>query len=101
MSKYHTGELNNLLFNDVQVITDGYTTLLPNVVFFIVKLLSAFIYLVIIDKVFALAFGGRGVCVPVYPYVSQDLKAFAQAGPANGGQDPLLYARDHQQPAGD
>ena len=35
VSKYHTGELNNLLFNDVQVITDGYTTLLPNVVFFI------------------------------------------------------------------
>lgn len=33
VSKYHTGELNNLLFNDVQVITDGYTTLLPNVVF--------------------------------------------------------------------
>ena len=27
VSKYHTGELNNLLFNDVQVITDGYTSL--------------------------------------------------------------------------
>lgn len=68
MSKYHTGELNNLLFNDVQVITDGYTTLLPNVVFFIVKLLSAFIYLVIIDKVFALAFWWAGClcsCLPV------------------------------------
>ena len=63
VSKYHTGELNNLLFNDVQVITDGYTTLLPNVVFFIVKLLSAFIYLVIIDKVFALAFLVGGVFV--------------------------------------
>lgn len=68
VSKYHTGELNNLLFNDVQVITDGYTTLLPNVVFFIVKLLSAFIYLVIIDKVFALAFWWAGClcsCLPV------------------------------------
>ena len=63
VSKYHTGELNNLLFNDVQVITDGYTTLLPNVVFFIVKLFSAFIYLVIIDKVFALAFLVGGVFV--------------------------------------
>ena len=52
VSKYHTGELNNLLFNDVQVITDGYTTLLPNVVFFIVKLLSA-LYTVLALRRFA------------------------------------------------
>lgn len=56
IASYHTGDINNLLFNDVTVITEGFTTMLPNVVFFIVKLVSAFIYLVIIDKVFALVF---------------------------------------------
>lgn len=63
IASYHTGDINNLMFNDVIVITDGFTTMLPNVVFFVVKLLSAFIYLVIIDKVFALVFLIGGIFV--------------------------------------
>ena len=56
ITKYHTGELQNRMTSDVQTISDGFTSILPNLVYFIVKLLSAFIYLVIIDRVFAVVF---------------------------------------------
>jgi ATP-binding cassette subfamily B protein len=46
VSAYHTGELQNRMFNDVTVVTDGMTNILPNVAFYIVKLLCAFVYLV-------------------------------------------------------
>ncbi len=63
ITKYHTGELQNRMFNDVSVIADGFTTILPNVLYFIVKLISAFVYLVMIDRVFALIFLAGGICV--------------------------------------
>lgn len=69
VSAYHTGELNNRIFNDVSVITDGFATLLPNIVFFIVKLTSAFVYLVVIDKVFALVFLVGGLFVFLFTRV--------------------------------
>lgn len=63
VTKYHTGDLQNRMFNDVTIISDGFTTILPNVLYFIVKLACAFTYLVVIDKIFALVFlvGGIGV----------------------------------------
>ena len=63
VSAYHTGELQNRMFNDVTVVTDGMTNIVPNVAFYIVKLLCAFVYLVIIDKVFALVFFIGGIIV--------------------------------------
>ena len=63
ISKYHTGELQNRMFNDVSVIADGFTTILPNIVYFVVKLIAAFSYLVIIDKIFAVVFLVGGVTV--------------------------------------
>lgn len=63
VSAYHTGELQNRMFNDVVVITDGFTTILPNALFFIVKLVCAFAYLVAIDKIFALVFLVGGMLV--------------------------------------
>ncbi|MBQ3904486.1 MAG: ABC transporter ATP-binding protein, partial [Eubacterium sp.] len=56
ITKYHTGELQNRMFNDVTVIADGFTTLLPSVVLVVTKMLCAFAYLVYIDRVFALVF---------------------------------------------
>ncbi len=56
ITKYHTGELQNRMFNDVSVIADGFTTLLPSVVLVVTKMLCAFAYLVYIDRVFALVF---------------------------------------------
>lgn len=63
VSAYHTGELQNRMFNDVAIISDGLTTILPSFVFFIVKLVCAFAYLVVIDKIFALVFFIGGILV--------------------------------------
>ena len=63
ITKYHSGELQNRMFNDVTVISDGFTTILPNMLYFVVKLVSAFAYLIVKDKIFAFVFlvGGIGV----------------------------------------
>lgn len=63
ITAYHTGELQNRMHNDVNVITDGFTTILPNAVLFITRMLCAFIYLVQINRIFALVFVVGGVCV--------------------------------------
>ncbi len=63
VSSYHTGELQNRMFNDVVVISDGFTTILPNFLFFAVKLTCAFAYLIVIDKIFALVFFVGGLLV--------------------------------------
>lgn len=63
VSQYHTGELQNRMFNDVTVVASGITDILPNVVYFVVKLVCAFSYLVFIDKAFALLFFAGGVLV--------------------------------------
>lgn len=63
VTKYHTGELQNRLFNDVNVVTDGFTKILPNSVYFVTRLASSLIYLIIIDKIFALVFVVGGLVV--------------------------------------
>lgn len=63
VTAYHTGELQNRLFNDVGVVTDSFTKIVPNTVFFITKLTSALIYLIALDKVFALIFLAAGLSV--------------------------------------
>lgn len=63
VTKYHTGELQNRMFNDVEVISDGFTTIIPNMLFFIVRLVCAFVYLVVIDKIFAVIFLVGGIAV--------------------------------------
>lgn len=63
VTAYHTGELQNRLFNDVGVVTDSFTKIVPNTVFFITKLTSSLIYLITLDKVFALIFLAAGLSV--------------------------------------
>lgn len=63
VTQYHTGEIQNRMTSDVTTISDGFTTILPNTLFFIVKLTCAFIYLIVIDKIFALVFMVGGVFV--------------------------------------
>ena len=63
VTKYHTGELQNRIFNDVNVVTDGFTKILPNSVYFFTRLASSLIYLIIIDKIFALVFVAGGMIV--------------------------------------
>ena len=63
ITQYHTGELQNRMFNDVSVISGGVTNIIPNMVLFLTRLGCAFAYLVVIDKIFALAFLVGGVFV--------------------------------------
>lgn len=63
VTSYHTGELQNRLFNDITVVTDGFTKIVPNTVFFLTKLLSSLIYLIVLDRVFALVFLAAGIVV--------------------------------------
>lgn len=63
ISEFHTGELQNRMFNDVSIVAEGMTSILPNAVYFIVKLICAFSYLVFIDKIFALLFLVGGIVV--------------------------------------
>ena len=65
ITSYHTGELQNRLFNDITVVTDGITTIVPDSTFYLVKLLCAFIYLVVISRVFALVFLAGGIFVVI------------------------------------
>lgn len=62
-SSYHTGDLQNRIFNDVQVVSEGFTNIIPQAVYFISRLLSSLIYIVIIDKFFALVFLASGCLV--------------------------------------
>lgn len=61
--QYHSGDLQNRLFNDVSIVSEAYTKIVPNAVFFVTKLVSSLIYLIVIDKVFALVFLVGGICV--------------------------------------
>ncbi len=63
ITKFHTGELQNRMHNDVNVITSGFTSILPNVVLFVTRLVCAFAYLVVIDKIFAVVFLVGGILV--------------------------------------
>ncbi|MGN0532009.1 MAG: ABC transporter ATP-binding protein [Eubacterium sp.] len=63
VSKYHTGDLQNRMFNDVTIISSGFTTILPDMIYCISKLMCAFIYLIVMDKIFALVFFIGGIMV--------------------------------------
>ena len=41
VTAYHTGELQNRMFNDVNVVTESFTRILPQGIFFCTKLLSS------------------------------------------------------------
>ena len=56
VTSYHTGDLQNRMFNDVTLVANGFTTIIPESAYFGAKLLSSLIYLIVIDKIFALIF---------------------------------------------
>lgn len=56
ITKFHTGELMNRLTSDIQVILGAILSILPNLTYFIVKLVGIFIVLFAIDWRFALVF---------------------------------------------
>ena len=56
ISKYHSGELMNRITNDVGVVTSAIVSIIPNLVFFIVKIIGIFYILIRINWLFALIF---------------------------------------------
>ena len=44
VTKFHTGDLQNRMFNDATLVASGFTTIIPESAFFGAKLLSALIY---------------------------------------------------------
>lgn len=63
VSRYHTGELMNLLTGDVSVITSAVATILPHIVYVAVKLAGVFIVLSSVDPLFAVFFAAAGLLV--------------------------------------
>ena len=63
ISGYHSGELMNRLTNDVSVVADGYSGILPTVVSAFARLLCAVVALIILDWIFAVAFTVAGIMV--------------------------------------
>lgn len=51
-SRFHSGELMNRLFHDVQIITDGVTTILPSFVLMVTKGIGAIAVLFVLSPVF-------------------------------------------------
>lgn len=66
ITKYHTGEMLNRLNDDVNTVSGTITTIIPNVVFIVVKLIGIFVVLATIDPLFTLLFIGVGVGVFVF-----------------------------------
>lgn len=63
ITAYHSGELMNRLTSDIQVVCSAITTIIPNIVFFIVKIIGIFYILITIDVWFALVFVVGGALV--------------------------------------
>lgn len=61
ISKLHSGEVQNRLFNDVTTVSENVATLIPNVVGLFTRLIGAFVALLMIDTTFALILLGGGL----------------------------------------
>ncbi len=56
ISAYHTGELNNRIFSDIDIVTGNTITLIPSIINMTVRLLAAFFVMLYINKYFSVAF---------------------------------------------
>ena len=63
ITEYHSGELMNRIQSDVSVISDAVTTVVPNFIAAIARLICAVIAIVILDWIFATVFIVAGILV--------------------------------------
>lgn len=56
ISNYHSGDLMNRITDDIRVVTSAIVSIIPSLVFFIVKIVGVFTILLSIDVWFALVF---------------------------------------------
>lgn len=68
LSAYHTGELQNRMTSDTVIISDGITTVLPNVTAMLVKISGAVIVLMSLDSRFASIFIVGGILLICVTY---------------------------------
>ncbi len=66
ISKLHSGEVQNRLFNDVSVVSESVATLIPNVVGLFTRLIGAFVAVLLIDVTFALILLGGGLLMFIF-----------------------------------
>ncbi len=60
---YHSGELMNRITSDIKIISDGITSIIPDMLYYITQFVSAFIVLVIFDWKFTMLFIFAGIVV--------------------------------------
>lgn len=61
INKYHSGELMNRMTSDIKIVTDGITSIVPNLLYFMAQFAGAFVVLVIFDWKFTLLFIAAGI----------------------------------------
>ncbi len=66
ISKFHSGEILNRLFNDVSVVSENVSTLIPGVAGLLTRLLGALWAVYTVDRTFALIILGGGVVLFVF-----------------------------------
>lgn len=60
---FHSGELMNRMTSDINIVTDGITNIVPNLLYFITQFVGAFVVLIIFDWKFTMVFIVAGVVI--------------------------------------
>ncbi len=70
VSAFHTGEWLNRLTNDCVIVANGYAEILPGLAGMIVRLVSALVMLIVLDRFFALVMlpGGAALVAVTYAF---------------------------------
>lgn len=63
INTYHSGELMNRMTSDIKIVTDGITTIVPNLLYFVTQFIGAFAVLIFFDWKFTMLFIVAGVIV--------------------------------------
>ena len=75
IARFHSGELLNRLNNDVRIVDDGLLSTIPNVAYFITKLVAAFAVLSVLEPWFALiVLLAGGLVILVTGFMRRSLK---------------------------
>lgn len=69
LSRYHSGEYINRMTNDIKIIAENVTEILPGVVSMCVKIIGAMAVLLCLDSKFALIFIGGGILLVIFSTV--------------------------------
>ncbi len=87
ITEYHTGELLNRITSDVSIIATGLTQMLPNLIFYLTKILACFVALYVLDPEFALLCLALGPLIFITAYIyRKKMKHLHKASQAADGK---------------